>query len=106
MRNLHEQHSYQFHYFSPNYIQFEEDFYTYAKTSIPLCFLSDDLLRSMVAMNQTFFRLNPSHTKDQKIHVFLFEKKVHPTQDGIYSFNYIGHKTIQPSSSTTTTKNG
>ncbi len=37
----------QFAYFTPNYLQFEKDFYEYSALDTPLTFLTDDILQSM-----------------------------------------------------------
>lgn len=84
--------SIQFDYFSSNYKQFEEDFYTYANVDVPLTFLTDDLLQMMVSTGKNYFRLNKSHAKDHRDHYFFFEMNRNTDNKNIKQFSYLGHR--------------
>ena len=40
----------QLDYFSDSYLQFESDFYKYSALDIPLTFITDDILRTMLCL--------------------------------------------------------
>ena len=53
----------QIDYFSESYSHFEEDFQRYSNMSVPLTFLTDDILRTMALCHTNYFRLNQENAK-------------------------------------------
>ena len=56
--------SFQFDYFSDNFIAFEKDFYRYSNINVPLTFLADDILEHMISTKNNYFRINAKNCKD------------------------------------------
>lgn len=81
----------QFAYFTPNYLQFENDFYEYSALDTPLTFLTDDILQSMAHSQQNYFKLNKEKSKDNQDHYFYF--KIHAVEHKrlIRQYVYDGH---------------
>ncbi|MGO4940418.1 DUF5960 family protein [Fundicoccus sp. Sow4_D5] len=82
----------QFDYFSENYRQFEEDFYQYSAMSLPLTFISDDLLLSMAGSQSNFFVLNKHNSIDQTDHYFIFKVKMASEAKMVRIYEYVGHQ--------------
>ena len=61
----------QIDYFSDDYIWFEEDFQKISAMDVPLTFLIDDTLRTMVINQKNDFKLNKENTKNEGS-LFLF----------------------------------
>lgn len=55
----------QFDYFSENFIRFEQDFYNYSVMTIPLTFITDDILHSMSEAQVNYFTLPAFKAKDR-----------------------------------------
>lgn len=87
-----QKNTYQFDYFSENFIAFEKDFYEYSKINIPLSFLTDDILENMISTGHNYFRLNSKNAKDTQDHFFIFRKNFVKENKSIVLFEYIGHK--------------
>lgn len=81
----------QFDYFSDNFHQFEEDFYTYASVDTPLTFLVDDLLYSMASAQRNYFKLDFRNALDGKNHFFHFKIRAPKEAQQIRIYEYIGH---------------
>lgn len=47
----------QLDYFSDSYLQFESDFYKYSALDIPLTFITDDILRTMLCLKNIILNL-------------------------------------------------
>ena len=47
----------QLDYFSDSYLQFESDFYKYSALDIPLTFITDDILRTMLWLKNIILNL-------------------------------------------------
>lgn len=90
VRKLH-QNSYQFDYFSENYLKFEADFHKYSNLDTPLAFLVDDILATMATGQKNYFRMPAFKSKDQRHHYFYF--KIHAPQEnsGIRIYEYLHH---------------
>ena len=86
-----QRNSIQFDYFSNNYKNFEEDFYRFADTNIPLTFLADDILSCLNSSNKNYFRINKKNSKDKKDHYFFFERNYIRENKNIIRFSYLGH---------------
>ena len=56
----------QIDYFSESYSHFEEDFQRYSNMSVPLTFLTDDILRTMALCHTNYFRLNQENAKEKQ----------------------------------------
>lgn len=91
-----EKNSFQFDFFSSNYQKFEEDFYTYSNINIPLSFLIDDILKSMVSTQRCYFRLNASNAKDHRDHYFVFQEHAHEDNAHVKHYEYLYHKEATP----------
>lgn len=61
----------QIDYFSDDYIWFEEDFQKISAMDVPLTFLIDDTLRTMVINQKNDFKLNKENAKNEGS-LFLF----------------------------------
>lgn len=83
---------YQFDYFSENFKRFEEDFYKIAKTTTPLIFLTDDLLKVLSSNGKNYFRLSSDFTKDEKDHFFFFQKKEQKENSKVILYQYLDCK--------------
>ncbi|WP_251454133.1 DUF5960 family protein [Veillonella intestinalis] len=81
----------QFAYFTPNYLQFEKDFYEYSALDTPLTFLTDDILQSMAHSQQNFFKLNKENAKDNQDHYFYFKIQTVEPKRLIRQYVYEGH---------------
>lgn len=81
----------QLSYFSSDFERFEEDFYKYSAFNVPLTFIVDDLIRSMVATGKDYFVLNGPNAKDKRDHYFFFTRKLEDKR--VLVFSYLGHKT-------------
>ncbi|MDO5028102.1 MAG: DUF5960 family protein [Bacillota bacterium] len=81
----------QISYFSASYQNFEEDFYKYSNFKVPLTFLVDDLVKSMVSREQNYFILNGKNSKDGKDHFFIFSRE-ESQEARVWVFSYKGHK--------------
>ncbi len=92
MNTLHKN-TFQFDYFSDNFIAFEKDFYKYANINVPLTFLTDDILEHMVSTKNDYFRINAKNCKDNRDHYFIFRKNFAKENKSIILFDYICHKT-------------
>lgn len=92
MRDALDKNTYQFDYFSESYEKFENTFYKYADFDIPLTFISDDILKSMLASGNNYFKLNAANTKDNQDHYFIFKQVECPDNTKIKRFVYIGCK--------------
>lgn len=86
-----EKNSLQFDYFSNNYKRFEEDFYRFSDISVPLTFLTDDILHHMDSTHREYFRLNGKNSKDGKDHYFIFKRVPNKENKSITQFKYLGH---------------
>lgn len=91
MDTLHKN-TFQFNYFSDNFIAFEKDFYKYANINIPLAFLTDDILENMISTKNNYFRVNAKNCKDNLDHYFFFRKNLIKENKSIILFQYVGHK--------------
>ena len=89
MRSEFEKNSAQFDYFSKNYEAFENDFYEVAKTTVPLAFLTDDILKMMVAGGLNFFKLSRDYTSDGRDYYFLFERSAQNDNPQVTNFKYL-----------------
>ena len=85
--------SFQFDYFSDNFIAFEKDFYRYSNINVPLTFLTDDILEHMISTKNNYFRINAKNCKDNMDHYFIFRKNFTKENKSIILFEYICHKT-------------
>ena len=81
----------QMDYFSDNYIHFEEDFQRYSNMSVPLTFLTDDILRTMALCHTNYFKLNQENAKDGRNHYFVFRVKQRQEMKNIRIFEYSHH---------------
>lgn len=81
-----------FDYFSANYRQFEEDFYQYSAMSLPLTFITDDLLLSMAGSQKNYFILNRHNSIDKKDHYFIFKVKMASEAKMVRIYEYVGHQ--------------
>ena len=81
-----------FDYFSENYRRFEEDFYQYSAISLPLTFITDDLLLSMAGSQKNYFILNRHNALDQKDHYFMFKVRMTSETNLVRIYEYIGHR--------------
>ena len=81
-----------FDYFSENFRQFEDDFYQYSTMSLPLTFITDDLLRSMAGAQKNYFVLNRHNSHDQKDHYFIFKIRMTPEASRVRVYEYVGHQ--------------
>lgn len=81
----------QIDYFSESYSRFEEDFQRYSNMSVPLTFLTDDILRTMVLCHTNYFRLNQENAKDGRNHYFVFKVKQRKEMKNIRIFEYSHH---------------
>ena len=75
----------QIDYFSESYSHFEEDFQRYSNMSVPLTFLTDDILRTMALCHTNYFRLNQENAKDGRNHYFVFKVKQRQEMKNHYS---------------------
>ena len=89
MKDL-EKNSLQFDYFSINYKNFEETFYKFSNISVPLIFLTDDLLLHMISTGHPYFLLNSKNSADDKDHYFVFKKVTSSENNFISQFEYLG----------------
>lgn len=89
MKDL-EKNSLQFDYFSINYKNFEENFYKFSNISVPLIFLTDDLLLHMVSTGHSYFLLNSKNSADDRDHYFIFKKFTSSENNFISQFEYLG----------------
>lgn len=85
----------QFDYFSDNYRQFEEDFYHYSAMSLPLTFITDDLLMSMAGAQKNYFILNRQNSVDQRDHYFIFNVKMVSGAKMVRVYEYVCHQVIR-----------
>lgn len=65
----------EFDYQSDNYRVFLDDFYQYSGVSIPLVFVTDDVLSSITYSGGNYFRLHSSNANDLRDHYFMFNIK-------------------------------
>lgn len=79
----------EFDYQSDNYRVFVDDFYKYSGMSIPLVFVTDDVLRSITYSVGNYFRLHSSNANDFRDHYFMFNLTL---IGGRYIYEYVGHK--------------
>ena len=82
----------QIDYFSESYSHFEEGFQRYSNMSVPLTFLTDDILRTMALCHTNYFRLNQENAKDNRDHYFIF--KVETINESKLTRMYSYQKTI------------
>ncbi|MGT2910882.1 DUF5960 family protein [Streptococcus cameli] len=68
-----QQNELQLDYFSASYGRFEDDFYKYSDLTIPLTFLTDDILLTMARSQKNYFKLNKENARDKRDHYFLFK---------------------------------
>lgn len=95
MTNAYAQNQLQIDYLAPSFHQFQEDFYQYAKTAIPLIFLVDDLLLSMAKRQQPYFILQANKSTDSQKHVFNFDVR-HPKENPLIAiYRYCGHEVLK-----------
>lgn len=87
-----EKNIFQLDYYSENYTRFENDFYRYTETNIPLTFLTDDLVQMMVKTDRSYFRLNAQNAKDKRDHYFVFEIETPKENSEVKLYKYTGHK--------------
>lgn len=80
----------QMDYFSDDYIRFEEDFQRYSAMNVPLTFLIDDILRTMVMNQKNYFKLNKENSKDGRDHYFLFQVTLESDNKNVVTFRYDG----------------
>ena len=80
----------EFDYQSDNYRVFVDDFYQYSGMSIPLVFVTEEILES-IANNRrgNYFRLHSSNANDYRDHYFMFNLTL---IGGRYIYEYVGHK--------------
>ncbi|MDU5806047.1 MAG: DUF5960 family protein [Peptoniphilus harei] len=88
MKDL-EKNSIQFDYFSINYKNFEEAFYKFSNISVPLIFLTEDLLLHMISTGHSYFILNSKNSADDKDHYFVFKKVTSSENNFISQFEYL-----------------
>ena len=81
----------QIDYFSESYSHFEEDFQRYSNMSVPLTFLTDDILRTMALCHTNYFKLNQENAKDRRNHYFIFKIKQRKEMKNIRIFKYSHH---------------
>ena len=86
-----ETNKYQFNYFSENYKRFENDFYRFSNFNIPLTFLTDDILKHMVAKKENYFRVQATKSIDNQDHYFVFNIVPDNDNDNITKFEYLKH---------------
>ena len=84
----------QMDYFSESYIKFEEDFYRYSADNIPLTFIIDDILLSMVLSHKNYFRLNKQKSVDGRDHYFHFQFTLDSDNKNVRTFRYVGRGTL------------
>ena len=77
----------QMHYFSEDYIRFEEDFQKYSAMDVPLTFLIDDILRTMAMNQKNYFKLNKENAKDGRNHFFIFKVENASLNNKVRIFN-------------------
>lgn len=82
----------QFDYFSDNYRQFEVDFYQYSAMSLPLTFITDDLLMSMAGAQKNYFILNRQNSIDHRDHYFIFKVKMVSGAKMVRVYEYVGNQ--------------
>lgn len=82
----------QFDYFSENYLRFEEDFYEFSNSDIPLTFMTDDLLLSMAKSQKNYFKLSRRSSMDDQDHYFMFKVKMADKRKKIRTYEYVGHQ--------------
>lgn len=87
-----EKNIFQLDYYSENYTRFENDFYRYTETNIPLTFLTDDLVQMMAKTGRSYFRLNAQNAKDKMDHYFVFEIETPKENSEVKLYKYTGHK--------------
>lgn len=87
-----EKNIFQLDYYSENYTRFENDFYRYTETNIPLTFLTDDLVQMMAKTGRSYFRLNAQNSKDKRDHYFVFEIETPKENSEVKLYKYTGHK--------------
>ena len=87
-----EKNIFQLDYYSENYTRFENDFYRYTETNIPLTFLTDDLVQMMAKTGRSYFRLNAQNAKDKRDHYFVFEVETPKENSEVKLYKYTGHK--------------
>ncbi|EFR31324.1 DUF5960 family protein [Eremococcus coleocola] len=90
-QNKVDQASLQFDYFSQNYRQFQEDFYTYSRIPLPLTFMRDDLLLNMANGQRNYFKLNAQNAQDNHDHYFHFTLHTQKQSPYIRTYKYVGH---------------
>lgn len=66
----------QIDYFSESYSHFEKDFQRYSNMSVPLTFLTDDILRTMSLCHTNYLRLNQENAKYGRNHYSYFEIEI------------------------------
>lgn len=64
-----------FDFFGRSYINFENDFMKYSALKVPLTYLTDDIMKTMVAMNTNYFILNKENSLLRRSVRFNFEIK-------------------------------
>lgn len=101
-KNQYYQNFLQFEYGDHSFLRFEEDFYRYSKLSIPLTFLSDDILLSMYMTKKPYFRLNKVNSIDGLDHYFYFHIIEATTSRPIQTYRYLQSSTKGPSKSVAT----
>lgn len=86
------QNNVQFDYFSENFLRFEEDFYHYSIMTIPLTFMTDDILHSMSEAQVNYFTLPAHKAKDRQDHYFIFRVKTQSKNKQMRTYEYVGHR--------------
>ena len=79
----------QMDYFSEDYIRFEEDFQKYSAMDVPLTFLIDDILRTMVMNQKNYFKLNIENSKDGRDHFFYFKIEMSDESKMVRKYQYL-----------------
>lgn len=72
-----------FDFYGRSYINFENDFMKYSALILPLTFLTDDIMKTMVAMDTNYFILNKENCELRRNVKFNFEIK-----DNVYYFTH------------------
>lgn len=60
-------------YFSSSFLRLEEDFQKFYKEDIPVTYLTDDILLTMITHDTNYFRLHKTKSKDGADHYFYFK---------------------------------
>lgn len=63
-------------YFSSSFLKLEEDFQKFYKEDIPVTYLTDDMLLTMISQDTNYFRLHKTKSRDGADHFFYFNIRI------------------------------